>query len=66
MTKKDIKEVINGQGFKRIKDIAEVYKRFEITDEGYVKVWIGNCSVLLGKTAEGYKVAQIIENNGAK
>jgi hypothetical protein len=65
MTKKAIKEVINGQEFRRIKDIAEVYKRFEITDDGYVKVWLGNSQILLGKTSEGiWKVAGIIEGDG--
>ena len=56
---KKIKDSLNEQNFQTIREIAEVYKRFEITDGGLVKIWLGNCQVLLGKTDKGYRVASV-------
>ena len=65
---KRVKDTINEQDFQTIRQIADVYKRWEITDGGLVKIFLGNCEVLLGKTDKGYRVAAVkkIEDGSGK
>jgi hypothetical protein len=59
MTKVELKETLNGYGFRTIEGMRTYYSKAVMSEDGTIRLRVGEWSVVMGSTDNGYKVASM-------
>ena len=59
MTKVELKETLNGYGFRTIEGMRTYYSKAVIGEDGTIRLRVGEWYVVMGNTDRGYKVASM-------
>jgi mRNA-degrading endonuclease RelE of RelBE toxin-antitoxin system len=59
MTKVELKETLNGYGFRTIEGMRTYYSKAVIGEDGTIRLRVGEWYVVMGNTDTGYKVASM-------
>jgi hypothetical protein len=59
MTKVELKETLNGYGFKTIEGLRTYYSKAVMSEDGTIRLRVGEWYVVMGNTDSGYKVASM-------
>ena len=59
MTKVELKETLNGYGFRTIEGMRTYYSKAVMSEDGTIRLRVGEWSVVMGNTDKGYKVASM-------
>jgi hypothetical protein len=59
MTKVELKETLNGYGFRTIEGMRTYYSKAVMSEDGMIRLRVGEWYVVMGNTDKGYKVASM-------
>jgi hypothetical protein len=59
MTKVELKETLNGYGFRTIEGMRTYYSKAVMGEDGMIRLRVGEWYVVMGNTDKGYRVASM-------